>query len=84
MVRGDKFEVIGDGNVAITDGKGRDGKEYYPLSAGEHFGLKAREKIMVRFETQAGTWPILLTSKPPPPGIFFSGCKERGGGAALR
>jgi hypothetical protein len=32
MVRGDKFEVIGDGKVAITDGKEHDGKEYYLLS----------------------------------------------------
>jgi hypothetical protein len=32
MVRGNKFEVIGDGKVAITDGKGHDGKKCYPLS----------------------------------------------------
>jgi hypothetical protein len=39
MVRGDKFEVIGDGKVAITDGKGHDGKKCYPLSVGERFDL---------------------------------------------
>jgi hypothetical protein len=35
MTRGDKFGVIEDGEVAITDGWGHDGKEYYLLSAGE-------------------------------------------------
>ena len=45
MIRGDKFEVIEDGKVAVTDGWEHDGKEYYPLSAGERFGLKAREKL---------------------------------------
>jgi hypothetical protein len=45
MVRGDKFEVIGYGKVAITDGKEQDGKKYYPLSVGERFDLKARAKL---------------------------------------
>jgi cyanophycinase len=45
VVQGDKFEVIGDGKVAITDGKERDGKKYYLLSAGERFDLKARAKL---------------------------------------
>lgn len=45
VVRGDKFEVIGDGKVAITDGKERDGKKYYLLSAGERFDLKARARL---------------------------------------
>jgi hypothetical protein len=45
MVRGDKFEVIGDGNFAITDGKEHDGKKYYLLSVGERFDLKARAKL---------------------------------------
>ena len=45
MVRGHKFEVIGDGNVVTTDGKGHDGKKCYLLSVGERFGLKAREKL---------------------------------------
>ena len=75
MVRGDKFEVIGDGNFAITDGKEHDGKKYYLLSAGERFDLKARAKFQPGLKTQAGTWPILLTSKPPPPGMILSGCK---------
>jgi hypothetical protein len=26
--QGDKFEVIGDGKIAITHGKGHDGKKY--------------------------------------------------------
>ena len=45
MVRGDKFEVIEDGQVAITDGWEHDGKEYYLLSARERFDLKARAKL---------------------------------------
>jgi hypothetical protein len=45
MIPGDKFEVIEDGEVAITDGRGHDGKEYYLLTPGERFGLKAREKL---------------------------------------
>jgi len=38
MVRGDNFEVIGDG-------KEHDGKKYYLLSVGERFDLKARAKL---------------------------------------
>src|SRR5262245_9419387 len=45
VAQGDKFEVIGDGKVAITDGKQHDGKKYYLLSAGERFDLKARAKL---------------------------------------
>jgi hypothetical protein len=75
MVRGDKFEVIEDGQGAITDGQGHGGKVYYLLSAGERFDLKARAKLWSGLKTQAGTWPILLTSEPPPPGINLSGCK---------
>jgi|SoiMethySBSTD1v2_1073268.scaffolds.fasta_scaffold3370370_1 hypothetical protein len=45
MVRGDKFEVIEDGQGAITDGQGHGGKEYYLLSAGGRFDLKARAKL---------------------------------------
>jgi cyanophycinase len=45
IVQGDKFEVIGDGKVAITDGKERDGKKYYLLSAGERYDLKTRAKL---------------------------------------
>jgi len=75
MVWGCKFEVIEDGQVAITDGWGHDGKEYYLLSDRERLDLKAREKLWLGLKTQAGTWPILLTSKPPPPGINLSGCK---------
>jgi cyanophycinase len=45
VTQGDKFEVIGDGKVAITDGRERDGKRYYLLSTGERFDLKARAKL---------------------------------------
>jgi hypothetical protein len=45
VVKGDKFEVIGDCKLTITDGKGHGGKKYYPLSAGERFDLKARVKL---------------------------------------
>jgi hypothetical protein len=45
VAHGNEFEVIGDGKVAITDGKERDGKKYYLLSAGEQFNLKTRAKM---------------------------------------
>jgi len=45
VARGNEFEVIGDGKAAITDGKERDGKKYYPLSAGERFNLKTRAEL---------------------------------------
>lgn len=45
VAQGERFEVIGDGKVAITDGKDHDGKKYYLLSAGERFNLKARAKL---------------------------------------
>ncbi len=45
VVQGDRFEVIGDGKVAITDGKKHDGAPFYLLSAGERFDLKARAKL---------------------------------------
>jgi len=45
MARGDKFEVIGDGNVAVTDGEEHDVKKYYLLSVGERFDLQARAKL---------------------------------------
>jgi hypothetical protein len=45
MVRGEKFEVIGDGEVVITDGKEHDGEKYHLHSVGERFDLKARAKL---------------------------------------
>jgi cyanophycinase len=45
VARGNEFEVIGDGKIAITDGKERDGKKYYLLSPGERFNLKTRAKL---------------------------------------
>lgn len=45
VAQGDKFEVISDGKVAITDSKERDRKKYYLLSAGERFDLKVRAKL---------------------------------------
>ncbi|HKQ72857.1 MAG TPA: hypothetical protein VJ810_03955 [Blastocatellia bacterium] len=45
VAQGDKFEVIGDGKVAIIDGKEREGKKYYLLSTGERFDLKTRAKL---------------------------------------
>jgi cyanophycinase len=44
VVQGNKFEVIGDGKVAITDGKQHDGKPYYFLEVGDKFDLKKRKK----------------------------------------
>jgi len=45
VAQGDRFEVIGDGKVAITDGKERDGKRHYLLSAGERFDLRKRGRM---------------------------------------
>jgi cyanophycinase len=42
VVRGNRFEVIGNSKVAIHDGKDHDGKRYYFLSAGDSFDLKKR------------------------------------------
>ena len=44
VVQGDKFEIIGDGKVAITDGKQRESKPYYFLNIGDKFDLKKRKK----------------------------------------
>ena len=44
VVQGDQFEVIGAGQVAITDGKNHEGRSYYFLSPGERFDLKKRGK----------------------------------------
>ncbi len=44
VVQGDNFEIIGDGKVAITDGKQHDAKPYYFLNVGEKFDLKKRKK----------------------------------------
>jgi cyanophycinase len=45
VVQGDKFEVIGDGKVAITDGREHDGLPYYLLSPGDWFDLRKRSKL---------------------------------------
>jgi hypothetical protein len=39
VAHGNEFEAIGDGKVAIIDGKERGGKKYRPLSAGGRFKL---------------------------------------------
>ena len=44
VVQGDTFEIIGDGKVAITDGKQHEAKPYYFLNVGEKFDLKKRKK----------------------------------------
>jgi len=44
VVRGDQFEVIGEGKVAITDGKQHAGKPYYLLNVGQRFDLKKRQQ----------------------------------------
>ncbi|MFN0084600.1 MAG: cyanophycinase [Blastocatellia bacterium] len=45
VVKGDRFEVVGDGKAAITDGREHDGRGFYLLSPGDRFDLKARRKI---------------------------------------
>jgi len=44
VVKGDQFEVIGAGQVAITDGKNYEGRSYYFLSPGERFDLRSKSK----------------------------------------
>lgn len=45
VVRGDMFEVIGEGRVAITDGGTHDGKPYYLLGRGDKFDLAGRSPV---------------------------------------
>ena len=45
VVEGDRFEVIGRGVVAISDGKDHDGRRYYLLGTGEKFDLKNRRRL---------------------------------------
>lgn len=45
VVQGDRFEVIGAGQVAITDGGRHDGRSYYFLSPGKKFDLKQRRQF---------------------------------------
>jgi len=42
VVHGDGFEVIGEGRVAIYDGRNHEGRSYYYLSPGRKFNLKKR------------------------------------------
>ena len=45
IVRGNRFEVIGTGRVAIYDNQRRDGSWYYWLKPGEQFDLETWTKI---------------------------------------
>jgi cyanophycinase len=45
IVQGDKFTVLGDGKVAITDGLDHQGLSYYLLQPGAQFDLRARKPI---------------------------------------
>jgi cyanophycinase len=45
VVRGDRFEVIGTGRVAIYDNTRRDGAWYYWLNSGDRFDLVSRRKV---------------------------------------
>jgi len=40
VVRGDSFEVVGEGSVGIVDGKEHDGKRYYRLHRGDRLELR--------------------------------------------
>lgn len=46
LVQGDRFEVIGDGRVAIYDNKKHGGEWYYWLSPGDKFDLSSRTAQM--------------------------------------
>jgi len=43
VVQRDRFEVVGNGNVIITDGTDHNGKYYYCISEGTEFDLKTRK-----------------------------------------
>ena len=45
VVKGDRFEVIGQSVVGIYDGKDHDGKRYYFLAPGEQFDLRSRKRV---------------------------------------
>lgn len=45
VVHGNQFEVIGNGKVAITDGKDHNGSPYYLLSVGSRFDLRKRARL---------------------------------------
>ncbi|MDR3638563.1 MAG: cyanophycinase [Isosphaeraceae bacterium] len=45
VVRGDRFEVIGQSKVAIYDGKNHGGKRYYFLAPGDRFDLRERRPL---------------------------------------
>ena len=45
VVKGDQFEIIGAGQVAITDGKRHEGRSFYFMAPGERFDLKNRAKL---------------------------------------
>ncbi len=45
IVKQDQFEIIGDGRVAITDGRDHSGTPYYMLSPGDRFNLRTRAKL---------------------------------------
>jgi len=55
----DKFEVIGDGKVDISEGKECDLKKSYPLSAGKRYDPKARANLQAGKKTIVGTRAIL-------------------------
>jgi hypothetical protein len=64
MVRGDKFEVIGDGKVVITDGKEHDGKVLSAFRRGAFRPVGAR-KIVVRFENTSGDLADFIDFQAP-------------------
>ncbi len=49
VVKGDRFQVIGQTVVGIYDGKDHDGKKYYFLSSGEQFDLRERRRVSSEF-----------------------------------
>ena len=44
LVQGDRFEVMGEGRVAIYDNKKHGGDWYYWLSPGDKFDLRSRTR----------------------------------------
>ncbi|MGI8741071.1 MAG: cyanophycinase [Bryobacteraceae bacterium] len=45
VVQGDRFQVIGQSKVAITDGKDHEGKKYFFLSSGDRYDLAHHQVV---------------------------------------
>jgi cyanophycinase len=73
VVEGDRFEVIGRGVVAISDGKDHDGRRYYFIATGERFDLKNRRRLPAETNASPRTGPRSTEpGRTPAPGQSVS------------